>query len=161
MNSMRNILVVQIIGLVLVGCAASGPKYTEMQSTIPPLNHAMGWIFFYRDASAFGAAMRAPIYLNGELVGKSEPGGFFYVDRPPGNYEASCSTEVERHVTFTLDSGENAYVETTVSFGVLVGRINPTLVDPAHGNKEIQNLSYIGDQMPAYIKEYTVKQGQE
>jgi hypothetical protein len=82
--------------------------------------------------------------LNGAKVGESKPGGFFYVDRAPGNYEVLLSTEVDRKVTFTLEPRQERYIRMTVSLGVIIYRVYPELVDPADGSKEIVEASYIG-----------------
>jgi hypothetical protein len=77
-------------------------------------------------------------------VGDSKPGGFFFVDLPPGNVEVSTTTEVEKKATFTLERGQTRYVRTSPSFGILVGRIVPELVDTATGESELREMSYIG-----------------
>lgn len=58
--------------------------------------------------------------------------------------QVSTSTEVEKKLTFTLAAGEVRYVKTTIGMGLLVGRVYPELVDKPVGEKEIQEMSYIG-----------------
>lgn len=87
--------------LVLSGCA-TGPKYTEVISTIPVLAPSQGRIYFYRP-SALGTAVQPDINLNGQKVGTAKPHGFYFVDRAPGNYEVSAATETEKKLTFTLE----------------------------------------------------------
>src|SRR6266851_9634766 len=89
-----------IIVVVVAGCAATGPLYSEIAATIPPIPANKGRIYFFRADTMFGAAMTSDISLNGRVVGKSERGSLFYVDENPGNFKASASTEVERQVTF-------------------------------------------------------------
>jgi len=139
----RSLLWVGTLAL-LAGCAGSGPKFQEMKSSLPVLRQGDGRVFFMRSGSMFGAAIQPEIRLNGEVVGTSVPGGFFFVDRAAGNYEAHASTEVERKLTFTLAAGETKYVRTSPSFGVLVGRINFDLVDPAQAATELDELSFTG-----------------
>jgi len=138
---------VMLVGalMLLAGCAATGPKFTEMKASIPALKQGEGRVYFYRSASMFGAAIQPEIRLNGAVVGSSVPGGFFFVDRPPANYEANASTEVERKLTFTLAAGETKYVRTSPSFGVLVGRINFDLVNGSEAAAEMEGLSFTGD----------------
>lgn len=128
----------------LVSCA-SGMKYTQLVSQIPTVQPNVGRIFFYRDRSMAGALIQADIKLNGEVVGRSVPGGVFYVDKPPGNYEVTCTTEAQRSVTFTLAAGEVRYVRTKIAFGVLVGRLHPVLEDEEQAQKVLTKASYIGD----------------
>jgi uncharacterized protein DUF2846 len=131
------------IGILLSACA-SGPKLSEMRSSLPQLRSDQGRIFFYRSSSMLGAAIQPNIMLNGKVVGESKPGGFFYVDDAAGAKEVSTSTEVERKLTFTLEPGQTRYVRTAVGFGVVVYRVYPELVDNATAEKEIQETSFAG-----------------
>jgi hypothetical protein len=130
--------------LLLGGCAASGPKHSEIRDAIAPVEPEMGRIFFYRDSFA-GFAIQPEIRLNGEVVGKSTPGGFFFVDRRPGKCVVSSATEVENSIEFSLAAGQNRYVRTYISLGVLVGRIQIHLVDPDQAATHLGDLSYTGD----------------
>lgn len=129
---------------VMAGCAATGPLYSDVAARIPPLATDQGRIYFMRADTLFGAAITADIHLNGDVVGKSERGSFFYVDRRPGNYTVATSTETEKQLTFTLAARETKYVRTSVSMGLLVGRIAPQLVSPSVAKTEIANLHYTG-----------------
>jgi hypothetical protein len=131
-------------GLLLAACA-SGPKYADMKSSIPPLASDKGRIYFYRSSSMAGGAIQPHVVLNGETVGSSKPGGFFYVDRAPGNYEATCSTEVERKATFVLAAGQERFIKTSISMGLLGGHVTPELVDNAIGQTALQGLHYSPD----------------
>jgi len=128
---------------VLAGCA-SGPKYSEMSSSIPTLRPGEGRIFFLRSSSMLGAALQPDIRLNGHVVGASKPGGFFYVDRTAGRYIASTATETEKTVTFALDPGETKYLRTSPSFGVLVGRVMIDIETPEKAKAELPTLSNTG-----------------
>jgi hypothetical protein len=134
---------VAVGALILVACA-SGPTYKDMASTIPALKSDQGRVYFYRESSMVGSAIQPDIHLNGDTVGTSQPGGFFYVDRPPGNYEAVCSTEVDRKATFTLAKGEERYIKTSVSMGFAVGHVTPELVDNSTGQAALPDLHYTG-----------------
>lgn len=126
--------------LVLAGCA-TGPKYSEMKSTIPVLRSDQGRVFVYRDSS-FGAAITPSVAINGQIVGVSRANGFFYADLPAGNYRMSAETEVERSLTFTLAAREVRYVRASISFGLIAGRINFDLVNQAAGEEALQGLAY-------------------
>ena len=107
-----------LLPLVLAACA-TGPKLSEMKSSIPTLSPEQGRIYFYRSGSAFGAAVQPSILLNGIVVGESKPGGFFFVDQAAGNKEVSTSTEVEKKLSFTLDPGQTRYVRTVIGLASL------------------------------------------
>lgn len=139
----RTILTMTLAVLVLAGCA-TGPKFSKISGTIPDLASAMGRIYFYRSSSPIGAGVQPAIMLNGTKVGNSVPGGVFFKNVKPGNYEVATSTEVERKLTFTIAAGQTRYVLTTVGLGFFIGRVYPTLVDPKVGSKAIQDLSFTG-----------------
>lgn len=128
---------------ILAGCA-TGPSFTEVAANLDPLPAESGRIYFYRSGSPFGAAVQPSVFLNGDKVGSAVPGGVFFEDVPPGNYEVTTETEVERKATFTLARGQTRYVRMEVGFGWLVGRIYPVLVDGSEGESEIQDLAFTG-----------------
>ncbi len=132
------------MALALLSACASGPKFSEVEKTFPQVAANQGRIWFYRSGTMFGAGIQPDVVLNVVKVGDSVPGGFFYVDRPAGNYEVLLSTEVERKVTFTLAPRQERYIRMTVGLGVIVYRVYPELVDPAEGRKEIVDASHIG-----------------
>lgn len=131
------------LALVLSGCA-SGPKYQEVKASLPSLSKDKGRIYFFRSSSPFGAAMQPSVMLNGEKVGDAVPGGMFFVDRAPGNYTVSTSTEVEKNASFTLEAGQERFVKLSIGFGVIAGRVIPELVDKNVAESEMAGLSYTG-----------------
>ncbi|MGE5384508.1 MAG: DUF2846 domain-containing protein [Betaproteobacteria bacterium] len=133
-----------LIAALLLGACASGPKLADVKSAIPTLKSTEGRVYFYRSSSMLGAAVQPEIRVNGEVVGQSTPGGFFFVDMAPGPKEVSTTTEVEKKLTFVLDAGQTRYVKTYVYFGALVGRVQPQLVDNATGAAELEETSYTG-----------------
>ena len=132
-----------IASVLLAGCATSGPKFSEMTATMSPRKPDMGRIYFYR-TTVLGAAVQPGVRLNGEVVGQAVPNGFFYVDSPPGNYQVSTETEVERKLTFTLEAGQVRYVRLNISMGFFVGHVYGELVEEAKGQEEIADLHYTG-----------------
>jgi hypothetical protein len=136
-------LVTAALLLPLSGCA-TGAKYTEVASTLPPLAPSQGRIYFYRP-SALGTAVQPDIKLNGQKVGTAKPHGFYFVDRAPGNYEVTAATETEKKLTFTLEPSQERFVRLRIQMGVLVGRIVPELVDKADAERELGKLSFIPD----------------
>jgi hypothetical protein len=127
---------------LLCGCA-TGPKYPEVAPKFSSLAVDQGRVFVYR-STAIGAAVQPEVRLNGEVIGRAVPMGFFYVDRSPGNYEMITSTEVDRKLTFTLERGQTRFVRLDISIGFFVGHVYPELVDTNVGETEIQDCSYIG-----------------
>lgn len=134
--------VLLICASLLFGCA-SGPKFREVSASIPALNSEQGRIYLYR-MTTLGAALQPTVRVNNDAVGSSKAKGFFYVDRPPGNYQIETSTEVKRRLSLTLDRGETRYVRFDVSMGFFVGHVYPNLVENTVGEKEIEACSYTG-----------------
>jgi hypothetical protein len=143
MTALKTVLALVVVG-VLAGCAAEGPLHKEVAASIPTVPAGKGRIYFYRADTMFGAAITSDITLNGRVVGKSERGSFFFVDENPGSCKASASTEVEREVTFTLAAGETKYIKSSVSMGLMVGRVNLELVSPGDAGNELTELHYTG-----------------
>lgn len=143
MKSLKLILSMSVV-VLLSACAATGPLYSEVAASIPPVPANKGRVYFFRPDTMFGAAVTSDIRLNGMVVGKSERGSFFYADQAPGKCTVATSTEVEKQLTFVLDPGQTRYVRTSVSMGALVGRVNPELVNADEAKAEIAELHYTG-----------------
>lgn len=135
--------VLAAVALLLAGCA-NGMKYNEMASSLPTLKQDQGRIFFFRSRSILGVELQPHIRLNGDAVGQSRPGGFFYVDRPAGQYMATVSTETQKTLSLTLSPGEVKYVRSSVGMGIVVGRILLELEDPGKAKAELKKLRFTG-----------------
>ena len=131
-----------ILMLLLAACA-SGPQFSQMQGSLPAASADNGRIFVYRSA-VLGAAIQPSVKINGEVVGSAVPQGFFYIDRPAGDYEISTITEVTRTLSLRLDPGQTRYVSLGVSMGFFVGHVYPELVDDAAALAEIKDCHYTG-----------------
>lgn len=137
-------MIALVVSMLLAGCATSGPKFSEMSAAISqPPAPGSGRIYFYR-TTVLGAALQPEVRLNGQVVGRAVPRGFFFVDRSAGNYEVSTSTEVERKLTLTLEPGQVRYVKFNVSMGFFVGHVYGELVEDAKGASEIPDTHYVG-----------------
>lgn len=128
----------------LVSGCATGPKHAEMAASMPGVKAGEGRIYFFRSNSMMGGAVQPEIRLNNQVVGQSKPGGFFYVDRPAGNYTASASTETEKMVSFSLQPGETKYIRSSIGMGLLVGRVVLEPESPEKAKAELGSLSYTG-----------------
>lgn len=122
-------------------CATSGPTYSQMQ--MMSLSATNGRIYVYR-TSVLGAAIQPSVKIDGIAVGNAVPQGYFFIDRPAGNYKISTETEVDRIVSLTLEPGQTRYVRLDPTFGFIVGHISPVLVDTDKGQSEIKDCHYTG-----------------
>jgi hypothetical protein len=133
------------LSLLLAACAATGPKFAEVESSLPQMRAGEGRVFFFRENTPVGAAVRPDVRLNGEVVGAPTPGSFFFVDGPAGRYTADARTESESTVQFDLGAGESAYVSLQINMGFLVGRPQLIVHAPVSGAAALTGLAYIGN----------------
>jgi hypothetical protein len=132
-----------LFALALLSGCASGMKYTELKPQLPPLKEGTGRIVVYRPSS-LGAMVKPDIVLGDEVIGQSKARGFFFVDKPAGQYVCSARSEVKRSVSFALESGETKYVRNHMTIGIMVGRLQFALADPEKAEEELQGMSYTG-----------------
>lgn len=139
--TMRIVLI--LLAAALAGCTTSGPKYSEIKSSIPELSPDQGRIYFYRPGP-LGVAVKPNIVLNGSVVGELLAQGFFFVDRPPGTYLAIARTESEASVQIPLAANETRYVRGSLTLGLFVGRPQLVLTDARDAMIELVELAYTG-----------------
>jgi hypothetical protein len=138
-----NLTRVALLSLIatLAGCA-SGPSYKSVSASIPPVAEQQGRIYVYRVTTA-GAAIQPDVYLNKSKIGSAVPQGFFYVDRPAGDYEVTTTTELKKSLTLHLDEGETRYVRLGISMGVFAGHVYPELVEEKMALKELNKTKSV------------------
>jgi len=141
LKKILGLFAIVLSALFMGGCATTGTPYAQANASMPALKAGEGRIYFFRSSSMMGAAVQPNIKLNGEVVGESKPGGYFYVDRPAGKYTASASTETEKTASFTLEAGETKYLRSSVSMGLLVGRVIVEIETPEKAKAELPGLS--------------------
>lgn len=133
-----------VVALFLISGCASGPSFEEYSGTMDAVSADNGRIYIYR-VSGLGAAIQPKVRINDEVVGKAVPKGFFYVDKPAGQYVISTTTEAERNLSLGLAAGEEKYVRLEVKMGLFAGHVKPVLVDSAEGKEELQKTKFAGD----------------
>jgi hypothetical protein len=154
MKTIRPLLALVMLLAVLTGCA-SGPKHADIDYAIPAIKPGYGRIYFLRSSAFIGSPVQPEIKLNGQVIGRSRPRGFFFVDRPAGPYMASSSTSVSSGLTFDLYPAEVKYVRTEVTialFGIMPGSVAFTLMDQSVAEPELSKLSYTGTSIKAQPK---------
>jgi len=130
--------------VALAGCASSsGAKFTDANAVAPRLTPDKGRIYFYRSGSIAGVAIQPEIRINNEPVGQAVPGGFFFVDRPRGSYEASTTTEVETKLAFPLTGGETKYIRVSITPGFFAGHMQFELVNKSVAEAELASLNKV------------------
>ena len=138
----RYLILMAAVSWLVVSCAA-GPSDTGAAPSIPPRDSGQGRIFIYRFGGFIGSANKPVITLNGQVIGRSVPGRFFYVDHPPGDCELVATSDFgsgESRVTCELTADQEVYVKLAFNMSSL----QLQLVDPALGAREISRLKYAG-----------------
>ena len=132
-----------VMASALVGCA-SGPKYDEVMAKIQPIPPGQARVFFYREGIYAGSFVQPDVDLDGQKIGKSKAGGFFFIDRLPGAYVVATSTETQYELQLDLRPRDTVYVNTKVGWGVWVGRVRPVLEEEELAMKTLSKCRYIG-----------------
>jgi hypothetical protein len=135
--------VLAVLAACLFGCSATGPRFSEVSQNLPSLGENEGRIYFYRN-SILGAAVQPEVSVNGQVVGKSQPSSFFFIDRPAGTYRATARTEAEGSINIVLRPRQTAYVQMSISMGFLVGQPAFERVGEAEGRSALPPLAYGG-----------------
>ncbi|SPL71521.1 DUF2846 domain-containing protein [Acinetobacter stercoris] len=131
-----------IISSIFVGCA-SVPKADQQlskqvkQLTSPSEGNAA--IYVYRSNSVVGASIKKDIWIDGECLGESSRGVFFYKE-VSGNQKHTISTESEfspNHLEINTEAGKQYFIQQFIKPGVVVGGANLKQVDETTGKKAI------------------------
>jgi predicted small lipoprotein YifL len=151
-------VVLALLLFALAACAGpSGPLFPEVAGTVPPVPADRGRIYFYRDYEPYESLSRPPLYLNGETVGASIPGGVFYRDVAPGTYEIkvlSLGLYPNQFKTVAVRPGDTYYakIESLRSWsgddnGDLSSFVSDTfvvvLIDPNQARRELDLMRYV------------------
>jgi hypothetical protein len=145
---MKNLLAfLAIIGLssFFAGCTTTGPAYKSVKDTFPPPAADAGRIFIYRDA-VYNPSKMPAILLNGEQVGLSKAQGFFYIDRPAGEYKVELFGEGGPPASFTLSPGQTLYVRIGLhsNASLTINHQYPEVVDDTIALRELVSCKYTG-----------------
>lgn len=110
-----------------------------------PLAEGRGRIYFYRLGNLWGAMLYPKVRLDGEVVGKTIAGRYFFKDVDPGTHEITIKTEVARKLTLPVAAGETRYVKVSVGMGWLIGRFRLEAIAFETAREEVRNLMLLED----------------
>jgi hypothetical protein len=135
-----------LLSIGFVGCA-SVPKANlqavEQQKTVQAPQVGQAGIYVYRSKNVVGAALKKDIWINGECLGETARGVYFYKEVEGGKTH-TVSTESEfspNHLNLSTESGKNYYIQQYIKPGVFVGGANVKAVDEAEGKQAIEKYS--------------------
>jgi len=129
--------------ILLLAACAHDMSYMEMKALMPPPPVDKGRIYFYREFAWLGNVVTPDILLNDESVGLSNPRTFFYVDRDPGQYRAICGEGPDHAVNFTLAAGQEIYIRTAVTGGVVKAQMETVVMPVEEARPAMRDLKYV------------------
>jgi biopolymer transport protein ExbD len=149
MKKLLPFLATVVLALFFAGCATgpilpgwtSGSSYNSVKDTFSPIAADAGRIFIYRDA-IYGPSKTPAVLLNGEQAGLSKAQGFFYVDRPGGEYKVEVAGEKGSPASFTLSPGQTVYVRINVHTNLTLIILYPEVVDASIAQRELTRCKY-------------------
>ncbi len=139
----RTVRLIVLAAAFLLDACASNLSYSEMQALMPPQAADKGRIYFYRETAWLGNLITPDVVLNDKVVGRSNPGAFFFVDREPGDYQVYCGMGEHSGASFTLAAGQEVYVRTASDGGVVKATMLTELVRAPVAIPEIHTLKYV------------------
>ncbi len=133
--------------VMVAGCA--GVRYEDASAKIPPIPPGQGRIYFYQLHPTHLSTRQQKLRVNDVVVGRNKPGGFFFVDRPAGQYVVTNLYWTGDGVTFQLEAGQTRYVRSDTP---MVLKAALTLVDPPEvAQAEMRRLRYWGAASPEQV----------
>ncbi|WP_168408781.1 DUF2846 domain-containing protein [Acinetobacter indicus] len=142
----NKIILPLLLSLGFVGCASvpkADPQAVQQQKKIQAPQAGQAGIYVYRSNSVVGAGLKKDIWVNGECLGETARGVYFYTEVEGGKTHI-VSTESEfspNHLNVTTQSGKNYYAQQYIKPGVFVGGANVKLVDETEGQQAIEKYS--------------------
>ncbi|WP_372881390.1 DUF2846 domain-containing protein [Psychromonas sp.] len=144
---MKKVLVATVLtATFLSGCSSVPMESRELTKSVQSFNTPSvdnSGIYVYRKDTFVGAALKKDILIDGECIGETAKGVFFYRE-VPGNRDHVVSTESEfsnNDLTIHTESGELYFVEQYIKMGVFVGGAGIKQVDRKVGEKEVLKLN--------------------
>ncbi len=127
--------------LVVSGCASvpmgsNDADQALKQFPTPPQEKA--GLYVYRD-SFMGKALKKSVSLDGQLLGETANGVYFYEVIEPGEHSLSTESEFsDNSIDFMADAGENYFVEQYIKMGVFVGGAGLNMVEKTKGMEAVR-----------------------
>jgi len=144
---MKKILLATVItATFLSGCSSVPMASKEHTKSVQSFNNPSldnSGIYVYRKDTIVGAALKKDILIDGECIGESANGVFFYHE-VQGNKDHTVSTESEfsnNVLTINTESGELYFIEQYIKMGAFVGGAGLKQVDRKTGEKEVLKLN--------------------
>lgn len=138
----RLILGIALLAL-LAGCASvkmEDKAASERAKQFAQPSAGRAGLYVYRD-SAFGAALKKDIWVDGKCIGESAPNVFFFTEVAPGNRKVSTESEFSPNdLALMVEAGKNYFVRQFIKMGVFVGGAGLESVPEEQGRAAVAKL---------------------
>ncbi len=130
---------------IMTGCASVNMAPQQESTAAKEFTYPDGGkagVYVFRKDSPFGAALKKDIWINGECIGESARGVFFY-HQVEGGKEHEIATESEfspNTMALFAEAGNNYFVEQYIRMGAFVGGANLRQHDEESGMQEVSKL---------------------
>lgn len=130
---------------IMTGCASVNMAPEKASATAKAFDapeQGMSGLYIYRKSSPIGAGLKKDIWVNGECVGESASGVFFYHPVAGGEeYEIATESEFSPNiVSLTTRPGKNYFIQQYIKMGAFVGGANLRVITEQEGMEDIANL---------------------
>ena len=142
---MRSILSV-LAFVILAGCTATGPTFSEQSSATPDLKPEPGkaLVYVYRLDQFRGSGVTSPFLDNGQQVGSLNRGGYITFQTDPGMHEFRTDViAVDEPLTLDVVEGQTYYLKIFTQ-GVWRMVFNTVLVPKEEAIIDLREMRYQG-----------------
>ena len=143
-------LAISTVLAVMTGCASvnMAPEQQSLDAKkFSAPSEGKAGLYVFRKDTPVGGALKKDIWINGDCLGESAKGVFFY-RQVEGNKEHEISTESEfspNTLNLFTESGQNYFIQQYIKMGVFVGGANLELFNEKEGMAEVAKLDLAVD----------------
>jgi hypothetical protein len=108
-----NLKVTALLHGLMLAAAVVGPAIADPTSNLPPLGDGQARVIIYRPIEFYEAHKPVRIFVDGQLLAKTETGAFTYRDLPAGNHVFSVKEKIpnpEQEQTIALAPHQVIYL---------------------------------------------------
>ncbi|WP_035477246.1 DUF2846 domain-containing protein [Aliagarivorans taiwanensis] len=134
-----------IVSSLPSGCASvptESNAQEEQAKAFSAPSDSMAGLYIFRKDSFGGAALKKDVLVDGECIGETAKGVFFYHE-VEGDQEHTLSTESEfsnNDIVLYTDAGELYFIEQYIKMGVFVGGAGLKQVESDEGKTQLAKL---------------------
>lgn len=143
---MKNVFVAMAVtASFLSGCASvpmESPEKTAAAKQFSAPSVGTSGIYVFRKDTVVGGALKKDVWIDGECIGQTAKGIFFYKE-VEGGEQHRVSTESEfspNDLVIKMDQGELYFVEQYIKMGVFVGGAGLKEYSPEKGKEKVSDL---------------------